>query len=237
MRRQGCCRWCRRLWCHAAGRQQPAHHQQPPAHQPQPARARPCPHSCHSRPLLPCCLQDQKTAKSILDRWKEAGAESDPSQLRKLFLKQSLVPITASIVQVTRHAPGPRGLQLLRRHPYLHLSLRLPSLSLSPVPPPPPAPPLSLPLALPLSPAVPALSNTPPLCPCRPRAPPPRRAAAAAASCCLTRAPPTPSSCPPASSRSGQTFLGACRSCSCSTFWPSTLPSGCCLTSSRSRAC
>lgn len=43
---------------------------------------------------------DQKTAKVILDRWKEAGADSDPSQLRKLFLKQSLVPITASLVQL-----------------------------------------------------------------------------------------------------------------------------------------
>jgi hypothetical protein len=44
--------------------------------------------------------QDQKTAQTILERWKEAGADTDPSQLRKLFLKQSLVPITASVVQV-----------------------------------------------------------------------------------------------------------------------------------------
>lgn len=56
---------------------------------------------CHwSRLLLLVYLQDQNTAKSILDRWKEAGAESDPNQLRKLFLRQSLVPITASVVQV-----------------------------------------------------------------------------------------------------------------------------------------
>ncbi|KAF6252559.1 hypothetical protein COO60DRAFT_517452 [Scenedesmus sp. NREL 46B-D3] len=40
------------------------------------------------------------TAQSILDRWKEAGGDADPSQLRKLFLKQSLVPITASLVQL-----------------------------------------------------------------------------------------------------------------------------------------
>jgi hypothetical protein len=45
-------------------------------------------------------IQDQKTAQTILERWKEAGADTDPSQLRKLFLKQSLVPITASVVQV-----------------------------------------------------------------------------------------------------------------------------------------
>jgi hypothetical protein len=55
--------------------------------------------------MWPACgllfdLQDQKTAQSILERWKEAGADTDPSQLRKLFLKQSLVPITASVVQV-----------------------------------------------------------------------------------------------------------------------------------------
>jgi hypothetical protein len=35
-----------------------------------------------------------------MQRWQEAGAEGDPSQLRKLFLKQSLAPITASAVQV-----------------------------------------------------------------------------------------------------------------------------------------
>ncbi|WIA41955.1 hypothetical protein OEZ86_009259 [Tetradesmus obliquus] len=43
---------------------------------------------------------DQKTAKTILERWKETGADTDPSQLRKLFLKQSLVPITASLIQL-----------------------------------------------------------------------------------------------------------------------------------------
>eukprot|EP00882_Tetradesmus_deserticola_P001774 GHRQ01001906.1.p1 GENE.GHRQ01001906.1~~GHRQ01001906.1.p1 ORF type:complete len:351 (+),score=150.42 GHRQ01001906.1:100-1152(+) len=43
---------------------------------------------------------DQKTAQRILERWQEAGAVTDPSQLRKLFLKQSLVPITASVVQL-----------------------------------------------------------------------------------------------------------------------------------------
>lgn len=43
---------------------------------------------------------DQKTARNVLDKWKEAGAEGDPNQLRKLFLKQSLVPITATLVQL-----------------------------------------------------------------------------------------------------------------------------------------
>lgn len=43
---------------------------------------------------------DPKTARSVLDRWKEAGAEGDPNELRKLFLKQSLVPISATLVQV-----------------------------------------------------------------------------------------------------------------------------------------
>lgn len=44
---------------------------------------------------------DQKTARNVLDKWKEAGAEGDPNQLRKLFLKQSLVPISATLVQVS----------------------------------------------------------------------------------------------------------------------------------------
>lgn len=43
---------------------------------------------------------DQKTARNVLDKWKEAGAEGDPNELRKLFLKQSLVPITATLVQL-----------------------------------------------------------------------------------------------------------------------------------------
>ncbi|KAF8058368.1 DYF13 [Scenedesmus sp. PABB004] len=43
---------------------------------------------------------DQATAQRILDKWREAGAESDPSQLRKLFLSQSLVPIAATAVQL-----------------------------------------------------------------------------------------------------------------------------------------
>lgn len=43
---------------------------------------------------------DQKTARNVLDKWKEAGAEGDPNELRKLFLKQSLVPISATLVQV-----------------------------------------------------------------------------------------------------------------------------------------
>lgn len=49
---------------------------------------------------------DQKTARNVLDKWKEAGAEGDPNQLRKLFLKQSLVPITATLVQVGRRRPA-----------------------------------------------------------------------------------------------------------------------------------
>eukprot|EP00879_Flechtneria_rotunda_P001643 GHRR01001803.1.p1 GENE.GHRR01001803.1~~GHRR01001803.1.p1 ORF type:complete len:350 (+),score=128.99 GHRR01001803.1:229-1278(+) len=43
---------------------------------------------------------DQSTARKILDTWKQAGAESNPNQLRKLFLRQSLVPITASVIQL-----------------------------------------------------------------------------------------------------------------------------------------
>jgi hypothetical protein len=39
-----------------------------------------------------------------MDKWKEAGAEGDPNELRKLFLKQSMVPITATLVQVRRGA-------------------------------------------------------------------------------------------------------------------------------------
>eukprot|EP00775_Hariotina_reticulata_P003826 gene3826-4084_t len=44
--------------------------------------------------------EDQQTAKSILETWNQTGAQNDPNQLRKLFLKQSLVPITASLVQL-----------------------------------------------------------------------------------------------------------------------------------------
>lgn len=36
----------------------------------------------------------------VLEKWKEAGAEGDPNLLRSLFLKQSLVPISATLVQV-----------------------------------------------------------------------------------------------------------------------------------------
>jgi hypothetical protein len=53
-------------------------------------------------PQLLMLLQDQQTAKSILEAWKQAGAQNDPNQLRKLFLKQSLVPITASLIQVSK---------------------------------------------------------------------------------------------------------------------------------------
>lgn len=43
---------------------------------------------------------DQKTAKNVMEKWREAGAEGDPNELRKLFLKQSLLPISATLVQV-----------------------------------------------------------------------------------------------------------------------------------------
>lgn len=43
---------------------------------------------------------DQKTARNVLEKWKEAGAEGDPNLLRSLFLKQSLVPISATLVQL-----------------------------------------------------------------------------------------------------------------------------------------
>lgn len=36
----------------------------------------------------------------MLEKWQEAGADGDPNELRKLFLKQSLVPISATMVQV-----------------------------------------------------------------------------------------------------------------------------------------
>jgi hypothetical protein len=42
----------------------------------------------------------QQVARNVLAKWKEAGAEGDPNELRKLFLKQSLVPISATLVQV-----------------------------------------------------------------------------------------------------------------------------------------
>lgn len=42
---------------------------------------------------------DQDIAKRILDKWKEVGAD-DPNELRKLFLKQSLLPISATALQV-----------------------------------------------------------------------------------------------------------------------------------------
>jgi hypothetical protein len=47
-----------------------------------------------------CVLTTTTITQQVLDKWKEAGAEGDPNQLRKLFLKQSLAPITASAVQV-----------------------------------------------------------------------------------------------------------------------------------------
>eukprot|EP00877_Chromochloris_zofingiensis_P010488 jgi/Chrzof1/5693/Cz16g12010.t1 len=42
---------------------------------------------------------DQDIAKRILDKWKEVGAD-DPNELRKLFLKQSLLPISATALQL-----------------------------------------------------------------------------------------------------------------------------------------
>lgn len=60
---------------------------------------------------------DKKTARDVLQKWKDAGlTDGDPNELRKLFLKQSAAPITASLVQVrmadthtnTNTCPGPQ---------------------------------------------------------------------------------------------------------------------------------
>jgi hypothetical protein len=43
---------------------------------------------------------NREVAGKIIDKWRELGAEADPKVLRNLFLKQSLVPIGAVIVQL-----------------------------------------------------------------------------------------------------------------------------------------
>lgn len=43
---------------------------------------------------------NRDVAGKIIDKWRELGADADPKVLRNLFLKQSLVPIGAVIVQL-----------------------------------------------------------------------------------------------------------------------------------------
>lgn len=43
---------------------------------------------------------DSKTAQEVLKAWKETGIQDDPNALRKMFLKQSVWPISAVMFQV-----------------------------------------------------------------------------------------------------------------------------------------
>ena len=47
---------------------------------------------------------DKKVAQAVIKKWQEAGggggADADPAVLRKLFLKQSSVPLLATLIQV-----------------------------------------------------------------------------------------------------------------------------------------
>jgi hypothetical protein len=43
---------------------------------------------------------DSKTAAEVLQKWQETGIKDDPNALRKMFLKQSVLPISAVLFQV-----------------------------------------------------------------------------------------------------------------------------------------